>query len=57
MLKLKKPSKMLKQELKFKPIDRRQIKTTSKFDELKMKKKAQIVADSEKKNNKESIGK
>jgi ATP-dependent RNA helicase DDX52/ROK1 len=43
MLKLKNPSKNLKKNVKNMPIRRNDIKTTSKYDENKNKKKAEMI--------------
>ena len=50
MLELPKPSKMLKKQLRFNPIERKKLSTSLKYDEMKQKKKRQIVKDSKLKN-------
>jgi ATP-dependent RNA helicase DDX52/ROK1 len=43
MLKLKKPTKTQKKNLKRKPVEREQIKTISAYDEKKQKKKREMI--------------
>ncbi|KAJ3388778.1 RNA-dependent ATPase rok1 [Lobulomyces angularis] len=53
MLKLPKPSKMLKSQLRRNPLERKQIKTISSYDEKKNKKKRDIVEASKRKSEKQ----
>jgi ATP-dependent RNA helicase DDX52/ROK1 len=56
MLKLKKPSKQSKKDLKRSPLDRRGISTVTKYDLKKVKHKRQVVQDTMEKAKKRKTG-
>lgn len=55
MMDLKKPSKQMKKDLRDSGIERRSIKTISKYDEKNIKRKSQIIKDTKSKKVKANL--